>query len=104
MRPRGEIREALCSVFAEQQPCGWRDVLPYAGIDARSPSEVMLVRRTVENMVRAHELVPVGLQKAPGSRVWHQLYELQDIEGQETAVDLGFEALQGAVRSWAEFK
>lgn len=104
MRPRGEIREALCSVFAEQQPCGWRDVLPLVRVDVRSPAEVMLVRRTVESMVRSQELVAVGLQKAPGSRVWHQTYEVQSKTSPDVAHDHGIHALQGVMRTWAEFK
>lgn len=77
-RPRSDIRLALLEVFAHAAPCGWRDVLPHLahiGLDPRSPSEALLVRRTVVNMARAGELVRVGSNKAAGRRVWHALYE-----------------------------
>lgn len=85
MRPPGEIRAALRTAFGDLQPCGWRDVLPAVPmVNVRSPAEVLLVRRTVENMVQAEELVPVGKQKRAGSRVWYQTYELPQPE-QQTA-------------------
>jgi hypothetical protein len=72
---RQEIRAALPQAFQAKAPCGWRDVVADVPVNASSPSEVRLVRWTVENMVRAGELVPVGQAKAAGSRVWHALYE-----------------------------
>ena len=78
-RPRLATRTALVVAFAERcrlsgGGIGWREVLPDAGINPASPSEVMLVRRTVQNMVQARELVKVGQLKPPGSRVYLALY------------------------------
>ena len=75
MRPRSEFRTLLANVFERQAPCGWRDAVPHAPVDLRSSAEVRLVRKTVENMVMAGELVAVGQAKAAGSRAWHTLYE-----------------------------
>ena len=73
--PNGVIRGPLLKAFEELAPCTWRDVVPAAPINPACPAEVMLVRRTVENMVRAGDLVSVGFTKAEGSRVWQALYE-----------------------------
>lgn len=105
MRPPGEIRVALRSAFAELQPCGWRDVLPHMPVNPRSPSEVLMVRRTVEHMVQAEELVPVGKQKLAGSRVWYQTYEMPQPEQQTAEQAMRDECLRaiGAVtHAWRQ--
>lgn len=111
MRPAGEIRAALRSAFAERGHATWREVLPACPVDVASPAEVMLVRRTVENMVQARELVNVGTSRQAGSRVARTLYELAAAQdgGQEARgtapgpVHEGLDALQDVTRAWAEF-
>lgn len=76
MRNRSEIRTGLRAVFETRGPATWRDALPQVGVNPRSPGEAMLVRRTVENMVRDGEVVKVGVSKSAGSRTWLALYEL----------------------------
>lgn len=85
MRPAGEIRSALRAAFAERGHATWREVLPACPVNVASPAEVMLVRRTVENMVRAHELVAVGNSREAGSRVVRTLYELAPQYGGDDA-------------------
>lgn len=80
MRPAGEIRAALRAAFAERGHATWAEVLPACPVDSRSPSEVLLVRRTVENMVRSGELVKAGASKPAGSRAWRTVYELADAD------------------------
>lgn len=73
MRPTGEIRQALRECL---RPDGaavtWRDAaarLAESGvINLGAPSEVLLVRRTMENMVQHGEARPVAAVRAPGSR------------------------------------
>ena len=96
----------LVEAFAQQAPCGWRDVLPAAQINERSHAEVMLVRRTVENMVQAGDLVRVGSQKPAGSRVYSALYEPAKADGQGfdmSPIDSSLNALATATRTWATF-
>lgn len=80
-RSRSDIRAGLRAGFAQCGHGTWRDVLPMTGVDPRAPGEVLLVRRTVENMVRVGELVKVGSAKEAGSRIHRAIYELSD--GQE---------------------
>lgn len=105
MRPPGEIREALRAAFAERGHATWREVLPACPVNAASPSGVLLVRRTVENMVRAGELVDVGTSRAAGSRIARKLYELAD-PGLQPApwctAGEGLDALQDVTRGWLE--
>lgn len=77
MRPRGEIRQTLVDVLPAGgvSPHGaltWRDmaqVLQQHGVlNASAPSEAELVRRTVQNMVTADELRPVGTRRVAGAR------------------------------------
>lgn len=106
MRPAGEIRAALRSAFAERGHATWREVLPACPVNVAAPAEVMLVRRTVENMVQARELVNVGTSREAGSRVARTLYELaaaQDGQAPACAVQAGLDALQDVTRLWAEF-
>lgn len=109
MRPRSEIRAALASAFGEQGASSWLAVLPATGADPRSRSEVVLVRKTVENMVQAGELVPCGREKLQGERVWRSMYELVDplAEAPPSPQTLSaaetFNALAGITRSWATF-
>lgn len=98
-RPRSEIREALVSAFIERGAATWRAVLPATGADARSRSEVLLVRRTVENMVQAGELAPCGREKLQGERVWRTMYELVEAAPARDSLD----TLQDVARSWATF-
>ena len=101
MRPRGEIRELLFAGFCERQAAAtWREVLPVTGVDVRSPAEVTLVRRTVENMVRAGEL-----QRAdePGERARMARYRPAVRAGDAPAAAARSEGLEDVARSWAEF-
>lgn len=80
-RPRGEVREALLVLFRQAG---------VAGITARCLFELLiaagqavtylLVRRTVENMVRQGELESVGREKRAGSMHWERVYALRDAE------------------------
>ena len=106
MRPAGEIRAALRSAFAERGHATWREVLPACPVNAHARSEVMLVRRTVENMVQAGELVRAGAAKTAGSRAWRAVYELAAYdaanEAWASAPGTGHEALQDVTRGWLE--
>lgn len=78
-RSRSEIRVGLRAVFEQRGHATWREVLPAVpGVNPRSPGEVLLVRRTVENMVRTGELVKVGSSREAGSRIYRALYELAE--------------------------
>lgn len=105
-RPAGEIRSALRSAFSELGHATWREVLPACPVNAASPAEALLVRRTVENMVQAGELVRAGAAKAAGSRVWRAVYELAAYdaanEAWTSAPGTGHEALQDVTRGWLE--
>ena len=81
MRPRGEIRAALAAAFRRLvqerglvvdgqavDGVSWRD----AAISAQVGFEA--AQRTVENMVRAGELVRVSASKRAGSQHWEGLY------------------------------
>ena len=113
MRPPGEIRSALRSAFAQCGDATWREVLPACPVNVASPAEVMLVRRTVENMVRAGELVNVGTSREAGSRIARTLYELApprggagdeaEIDEQTTGVHSSLDAIAELTRCWAEF-
>lgn len=81
-RSRSDIRAGLRAGFAQRGHGTWRDVLPMTGVDPRAPGEVLLVRRTVENMVRVGELVKVGIVKEAGSRIHRAIYELNDAREQ----------------------
>lgn len=100
MRPAGEIREALRAAFAEAGHSTWRDVLPACHVDTSAPSEVLMVRRTVENMVRAGELVKVGNDRQAGSRIVRTLYELAPRSG-DTASEC-LDMLQDVTRGWLD--
>lgn len=76
MGRRGEIREALVAAYSQVGAASWREVLPHVPVNSSSPAEVTLVRRTVENMARAGELVRCGEEKPAGSGVWLAVYEL----------------------------
>lgn len=76
MRSRSEIRLGLRAAFEARGHATWREVLPAVGVNPSAPSEALLVRRTVENMARAGELVRVGSAKTAGSPTWLALYEL----------------------------
>lgn len=107
-RPAGEIRSALRSAFSELGHATWREVLPACPVNAASPAEALLVRRTVENMVRAGELVRVGNSREAGSRIVRTLYELAPRAGADVdatpwchAVDC-LDMLQDVTRGWLE--
>lgn len=113
MRPAGEIREALRSAFAERSSATWREVLPSCPVNLASPAEVMLVRRTVENMVRAGELEQAGKSKAEGSRIWRTMYELTPRGGATGLADMAdapwcgsaaecMDMLQDVTRGWLD--
>jgi hypothetical protein len=66
MRPRGEIRLALgqaaVSLVSSGAPGGtWRDLAVMAGVGYDA------AKRTAENMVRAGELLVVGVEPVPGA-------------------------------------
>lgn len=100
MRPPGEIREALRSAFAVRGHATWAEVLPAVPVNLAAPSEVRLVRRTVENMVQAGELVRSGASKCAGSRVWRAVYELADADDAWAEPGTGVQALQDVTRGW----
>lgn len=87
MRSRSEIRLGVRAVFEQRGHATWREVLPLTGVNPRAPGEVLLVRRTVENMVRAGELVKVGVSRDAGSRVYRSLYELNPEASAPSAPD-----------------
>lgn len=102
MRPAGEIREALRAAFAEHGHATWREVLPACPVNAASPAEVMLVRRTVKNMVQAGELLDVGTSRQAGSRIVRTVYELAGpCEDVAPAGDC-LELLQDVTRGWLD--
>lgn len=103
MRPLGDVRQALETAFGDHGPCTWRNVLPAAGINTHARAEVLLVRRTVENMVRDGALVRCGAAKVAGSRNWHALYERVPDSQAPTTLQHGLDALEQATRSWAQF-
>lgn len=106
MRPRGEIRMLLRAGFAERGACTWREMLPCAQVDTRSPAEVRLVRKTVENMVAAGELVKVGVSREAGARVWQAMYEAApppDAPAAEGGAGAALDALQSITRGWIDF-
>ncbi len=79
MRPAGEVRQALrawCPVPGA--PGTWRDAAAWLARErgaALAPAELRLVRRTLENMVRAGELAPVAERVCvPGVRRRLQAY------------------------------
>jgi hypothetical protein len=95
------VREQLVQAFEQRAPCTWQAVLPLVGVNPRSRSEVVLVRRTVENMKRAGELVHAGRDKAAGSRVWRAMYELAArADGQAAGWAQAATALDGVTRRW----
>lgn len=107
MRPAGEIREALRSAFAERGHATWREVLPACPVNPASPSGVLLVRRTVENMVRAGELVDVGTSRQAGSRIARKLYELAGPvggahDGPWSTPGDSLDMLQDVTRGWLD--
>lgn len=73
MRPPGEIRAALSEAArvlkAEANGATWRDMALRANVG------FLAARRTVENMARSGELVPVGSAKVAHSKRWMVLYE-----------------------------
>lgn len=94
MRPRGEIRQALCSAAAEVGGgATWRSLAARAnvGFDA--------ARRTVDNMAAAGELIVIGHHREPGVSRPMNLYAL----AVETAANDGA-ALEQVVRCWADFR
>ena len=94
-RPRGQIRQVVASVFREQGACTWRTVAESAQVGYAA------ARRTVENMVRAGELVEAGHAKAAHTTNWVKLYELR----QPTEAEQGTASeLSAVVRCWAEFR
>lgn len=71
MRPRGEVREAIARAaqsLAEQgTPPTWRELVGHVkGMSPASPADVRLVRKTVENMAQAGELVRAGERRVQG--------------------------------------
>lgn len=74
MRPVGEIRVALpgCFPMVGEGRATWHAALEALGlrklVNPAAPGERKLVRRTVENMVQAGELVPVEPVRVDGSR------------------------------------
>lgn len=74
MRPAGDIRLALrdCFPLQGEGAATWHHALAALGlrklVNPAAPGERKLVRRTVENMLQAAELVPVEPVRVEGSR------------------------------------
>lgn len=71
-RARGELRQLLCRVFgAAPEAMTWRaaaaELVAAGHLPSVGASELLMIRRTVENMARAGELVPCGHVRQPGS-------------------------------------
>lgn len=78
----GEEREVLRAVFAQTGGVTWREAAVHGQVG------YTVACRTVKNMVRAGELVPVGRDKPAGSKVWHHIYALatpEDIAAEQAA-------------------
>lgn len=103
MRPKGDIRQAVESCIplsGQGDAVTWRDVAAQLHsrrlVDCNAPSEVRIVRRTVENMATAGEVLRVGKRAVPGARRQMTTYARQS--SWATAPfgnDLG-----GVMRSW----
>lgn len=81
MRPRGEIRAAMADAFAVllRERGLLVEGVAVDGVSCRDAAAVAQVgfdaaRRTVENMVRAGELVRISSVKRAGSQHWEGLY------------------------------
>ena len=104
MRPpslfRRQVRQAFADAVRERgDGVTWPDVLPRLPVDRRSPAEVKLVRRTVENLAAAGELVRVGGFKPAGARVWLGLYVPAAQEPVAPAT-VAQQALERAIWGW----
>jgi hypothetical protein len=108
VRPIGDIRMSLRGAFKAQPDSTWRAVLPMVEVNVRAPAELLLVRRTVENMVRCGELERTGRHKLPGERAWHHTYALTGVDPDDAVADEAarenLDALDAATRQWAWFK
>lgn len=95
MRPQGEVRQALAGAAVELQreagAASWRDMAERAGVGFHA------AKVTVNNMVRAGELKPVGAEKRAHSNRWVRLYE----PGQNFAAGTTGPGLAEVTRSWA---
>jgi hypothetical protein len=103
-----ELRVQVRQAFVERTQATWREVVPATGLNPACRSEALLVRRTVENMVRVGELVAVGrTAPLPGSRVRLGVYELAcQGDGGMPMVDPDqqMEALLRVTQSWVNFE
>jgi len=102
MRPQGEIRQVLAKAadeLAEQRGnFSWRDVAEHAQVGYTA------ARRTVENMAKAGELVPVGSEKRAHSRRWVTLYERRQATAPTNfaTATTGGDSLAGVMRGWRD--
>ena len=102
MRPRGEIREALCLAAVQfgQDGFTWRDLAHAAcvGFDA--------AKRTVGNMARAGELVVLDEVRVPGANR-PMLRYVPAVIGDDALKAVGGTPgaeLAAIVHCWADFK
>lgn len=104
MRPRSEIRHVLFhaanDVVAQGAPgATWKALVQVSGL----PIGLDVARRTVDNMVRAGELVVVGYEQAPGVSRPMSLYAPAANEPAGDAVDArdASAALSRLLLSWS---
>jgi hypothetical protein len=81
-RPVGEVRQALQKVYDEAGA---------AGLTVRQAAHLAVVglkaaQQTVENMVRAQILEPVGRLKPAGSSHWEQVYAPVEAEAPDDSL------------------
>lgn len=80
--------DAARTLIAETGPVSWCDIAARVpGINPAAPSEMKLVRWTVENLSRSGELAKAGNRAVPGSRRPHRLYLLGDPQAKRDATD-----------------
>jgi hypothetical protein len=104
-RPRGEIRDALSAwaAIAATQPQAPALTIPelvalVPGMRSSSSSDVLLVRWTVENMVRAGELCRDDSTPSKGRACYHRRFlPAKPAENAQTAADV----LAAVLSSWS---
>jgi len=98
MRPRGEVRQAIANAIEHLgHAATWKDLVPCVpDINPACPSELRLVRKTVENMAAAGELERAGRVRVPGSAKPMTAYKPRGTGW----VTQGHTLLDGVVRGW----
>lgn len=105
MRPRGEVRIALIETFRRMEVGDAKDfrqvheatlpALQASGCDV-SPHQV---RATLDNMVRAGDVIIAGRDKDAGSKRWRALFSLPITPQDEPPAD--HSGLVFVMRDWA---